>query len=49
MMIRNGIFSEECKKDVPVALIGFHSCSLDAKIKMNLGMYSAMSSHSAKQ
>ncbi|KAB5547435.1 hypothetical protein DKX38_010841 [Salix brachista] len=27
---------EECKKDVPVALISFHSCSLDAKIKMNL-------------
>ncbi|KAK4756127.1 hypothetical protein SAY87_009884 [Trapa incisa] len=27
---------EECNKDVPVALISFHSCSLDAKIKMNL-------------
>ncbi|CAI0416455.1 unnamed protein product, partial [Linum tenue] len=27
---------EECKKDVAVALIGMHSCSLDAKIKMNL-------------
>ncbi|XP_015886714.3 high mobility group B protein 7-like [Ziziphus jujuba] len=27
---------EECNKDVPVALINFHSCSLDAKIKMNL-------------
>ncbi|PKI63957.1 high mobility group B protein 7-like [Punica granatum] len=27
---------DECKKDVPVALISFHSCSLDAKIKMNL-------------
>ncbi|CAK7339816.1 unnamed protein product [Dovyalis caffra] len=27
---------EECKKDVPMALISFHSCSLDAKIKMNL-------------
>ncbi|EXB96361.1 High mobility group B protein 7 [Morus notabilis] len=27
---------EECSKDVPVALISFHSCSLDAKIKMNL-------------
>ncbi|KAM7262842.1 hypothetical protein ACFE04_000525 [Oxalis oulophora] len=26
----------ECNKDVPVALIGMHSCSLDAKIKMNL-------------
>ncbi|KAF3457873.1 hypothetical protein FNV43_RR02533 [Rhamnella rubrinervis] len=27
---------EECSKDVPVALISFHSCSLEAKIKMNL-------------
>lgn len=27
---------EECNKDVPVALISFHCCSLDAKIKMNL-------------
>ncbi|KZV26655.1 hypothetical protein F511_15820 [Dorcoceras hygrometricum] len=27
---------EECSKDVPVALISFHNCSLDAKIKMNL-------------
>ncbi|CAN1325382.1 High mobility group B protein 7 [Linum perenne] len=27
---------EECNKDVPAALIGMHSCSLDAKIKMNL-------------
>ncbi|KAL3652837.1 High mobility group B protein 7 [Castilleja foliolosa] len=27
---------EECNKDVPVALISFHNCSLDAKIKMNL-------------
>ncbi|XP_010546256.1 PREDICTED: high mobility group B protein 7 [Tarenaya hassleriana] len=27
---------EECKRDVPVALISMHSCSLDAKIKMNL-------------
>ncbi|XP_073147764.1 high mobility group B protein 7-like [Henckelia pumila] len=27
---------EECSKDVPVALISFHDCSLDAKIKMNL-------------
>ncbi|XP_016471798.1 high mobility group B protein 7-like [Nicotiana tabacum] len=27
---------EECNKDVPIALINFHSCSLDAKIKMNL-------------
>ncbi|XP_004497257.1 high mobility group B protein 7-like isoform X2 [Cicer arietinum] len=26
----------ECKKDVPVALIDMHSCSLEAKIKMNL-------------
>ncbi|KAI4370737.1 hypothetical protein MLD38_019052 [Melastoma candidum] len=26
----------ECKKNVPVALIGMHSCSLDAQIKMNL-------------
>ncbi|KAK7343292.1 hypothetical protein VNO77_11930 [Canavalia gladiata] len=26
----------ECKKDVPVALISMHSCSLEAKIKMNL-------------
>ncbi|KAJ1436365.1 High mobility group box domain [Sesbania bispinosa] len=27
---------EECNKDVPVALISMHSCSLEAKIKMNL-------------
>lgn len=27
---------EGCQKDVPVALISFHSCSLDAKIKTNL-------------
>ncbi|XLR45536.1 hypothetical protein HN51_029648 [Arachis hypogaea] len=27
---------DECKKDVPVALISMHSCSLEAKIKMNL-------------
>ncbi|KAJ7954626.1 High mobility group B protein like [Quillaja saponaria] len=27
---------EECSKDVPVALINMHSCSLEAKIKMNL-------------
>ncbi|KAJ9179609.1 hypothetical protein P3X46_011379 [Hevea brasiliensis] len=27
---------EECKKHVPVALISMHSCSLDARIKMNL-------------
>ncbi|KAM1084955.1 hypothetical protein ACFX13_010961 [Malus domestica] len=27
---------EECNKDVPVALISMHSCSLDAKIKLNL-------------
>ncbi|KAM3339008.1 high mobility group B protein 7 [Capsicum galapagoense] len=27
---------EECNKDVPIALISFHNCSLDAKIKMNL-------------
>lgn len=27
---------EGCHKDVPVALISFHSCSLDAKIKTNL-------------
>ncbi|OMO98224.1 hypothetical protein CCACVL1_04291 [Corchorus capsularis] len=27
---------EECNKNVPVALIAFHNCSLDAKIKMNL-------------
>ncbi|XP_047977446.1 high mobility group B protein 7-like [Salvia hispanica] len=27
---------EECHKDVAVALISFHNCSLDAKIKMNL-------------
>ncbi|KAL6184320.1 hypothetical protein ACLB2K_045722 [Fragaria x ananassa] len=25
-----------CKKDVPVATISFHSCSLDAKIRNNL-------------
>ncbi|KAK6790822.1 hypothetical protein RDI58_009903 [Solanum bulbocastanum] len=29
---------EECSKDVPIALISFHNCSLDAKIKMNLGV-----------
>ncbi|XP_050226455.1 high mobility group B protein 7-like [Mercurialis annua] len=27
---------EDCKKDVPVALISMHSCSLEARIKMNL-------------
>lgn len=27
---------DECKKDVPVALIDMHNCSLEAKIKMNL-------------
>ncbi|XP_028767057.1 high mobility group B protein 7 [Neltuma alba] len=27
---------EECNKNVPAALINMHSCSLDAKIKMNL-------------
>ncbi|KAE9611616.1 putative chromatin remodeling & transcriptional activation HMG family [Lupinus albus] len=27
---------EECNKDVPIALISMHSCSLEAKIKMNL-------------
>ncbi|KAK2459034.1 high mobility group B1 [Trifolium repens] len=27
---------DECKKDVPVALISMHDCSLEAKIKMNL-------------
>ncbi|CAH9147168.1 unnamed protein product [Cuscuta epithymum] len=27
---------DECNKDVPVALISFHNCSLDAQIKMNL-------------
>ncbi|KAL6187257.1 PREDICTED: high mobility group B protein 7-like [Fragaria vesca subsp. vesca] len=27
---------EGCKKDVPVATISFHSCSLDAKIRNNL-------------
>ncbi|KAI3981206.1 hypothetical protein MKX01_041345 [Papaver californicum] len=27
---------EECKKDVPVVLIGMHDCSLDSKIRMNL-------------
>ncbi|KAB2624019.1 high mobility group B protein 7-like [Pyrus ussuriensis x Pyrus communis] len=27
---------DECNKDVPVALITMHSCSLDAKIKLNL-------------
>lgn len=30
--------SDECKKNVPVALIDMHSCSLEAKIKMNLGI-----------
>lgn len=29
--------SEGCNKDVAVALISFHDCGLDAKIKMNLG------------
>ena len=34
-----GNCSEECKKEVPVALIiiSMHTCSLDARIKMNLG------------
>ncbi|KAK7280654.1 hypothetical protein RJT34_25720 [Clitoria ternatea] len=27
---------QECNKDVPVALISMHNCSLEAKIKMNL-------------
>ncbi|KAL6543925.1 hypothetical protein OROGR_010422 [Orobanche gracilis] len=27
---------DECNRDVPVALISFHNCSLDAQIKMNL-------------
>ncbi|KAL2323930.1 hypothetical protein Fmac_022988 [Flemingia macrophylla] len=27
---------EECKKDVAVALIDMHNCSLEAKVKMNL-------------
>ncbi|XWS68427.1 hypothetical protein CRYUN_Cryun04dG0088700 [Craigia yunnanensis] len=27
---------DECNQTVPVALISMHSCSLDAKIKMNL-------------
>ncbi|XP_062159049.1 high mobility group B protein 7-like [Alnus glutinosa] len=27
---------EECKKDVPVVLISMHSCTLDAKIRLNL-------------
>ncbi|KAK7390768.1 hypothetical protein VNO78_18834 [Psophocarpus tetragonolobus] len=27
---------DDCKKNVPVALIDMHSCSLEAKIKMNL-------------
>ncbi|CAL5210229.1 unnamed protein product [Lathyrus oleraceus] len=27
---------DECKKNVPVALISMHDCSLEAKIKMNL-------------
>ena len=31
-------FSEECGKDVPVGLIDMHSCSLDSKIKMSLGI-----------
>ncbi|KAJ4970469.1 hypothetical protein NE237_003568 [Protea cynaroides] len=29
--------SEECKKDVPVVLIDMHNCSLESRIKMNLG------------
>lgn len=33
--------SEGCNKDVAVALISFHDCSLDAKIKMDLGTISA--------
>lgn len=30
-------FSEGCNKDVAVALISMHNCSLDAKIRVNLG------------
>lgn len=30
--------SEGCNKDVAVVLISMHSCSLDAKIRSNLGM-----------
>jgi len=32
------IGSDECKSSVPVALIDMHSCSLEAKIKMSLGI-----------
>ncbi|KAJ8642013.1 hypothetical protein MRB53_018707 [Persea americana] len=28
---------ETCNKDIPVGLIDTHSCSLDSKIKMNIG------------
>lgn len=31
--------SEACNKDVPVVLIDMHSCSLDSKIRMNLGTF----------
>ena len=31
--------SEECKKDVPIVFIDMHSCSLEAKIKLNLGAF----------
>ncbi|GER36687.1 high-mobility group box 6, partial [Striga asiatica] len=34
--------SDGCNKDVPVAMISFHNCSLDAKIKMNLGTHSIL-------
>ena len=30
-------FSEGCNKNVAVALISMHNCSLDAKIRVNLG------------
>lgn len=39
LMFHASSFSGECNKDVAVALITFHDCSLDAKIKMNLGKF----------
>lgn len=34
--------SDACNKDVAVVLIDMHSCSLDSKIKMTLGKFSAL-------
>jgi len=30
--------NDDCRKNVPVVLIGIHNCSLESKIKMNLGI-----------